>query len=261
MIEKSDQTFLFISKLPFFEGLPEADINGLFSNAEIKNYPRHTPLFHQGDHADRFFVILNGWVKLHRGTQEGEEAVVALFTRGDVFGEAALFGDSNYPFSAEAAEDARIIEIPALTLKEHAKANPELMNRVMQSMSREMHKLQMEKEHMAIMSAPQRVGCLLLQLSSGMIGKGGTFPFPYDKSLAAARLGMKAETFSRALAQLQPLGVIVKGPEIKIESFADLVEYCCSHCSEESGACQGSRRDACENTSCPGKKKSSATGD
>lgn len=260
MSGKPDRTLQFISKLPFFEGLPRADIESLLGCADLKDYARHSPLFHQGDSADRFFVILNGWVKLHRGTQEGEEAVVALFTRGDVFGEAALFGGSGYPFSAEAVEEARIIEIPASVLKERAKANPELMNRVMQSMSREMHKLQVEKEHMAIMSAPQRVGCLLLQLSSGMIGKGGTFPFPYDKSLAASRLGMKPETFSRALVQLQPLGVVVKGPEIKIESFVDLVEFCCSHCSEELGTCQGSRRDACENTSCPG-KKSTASGD
>jgi CRP-like cAMP-binding protein len=256
MLEKSHKTYQFVSHMPFFEGL--SDIEGLFSQSEIKNYHRHTPLFHQGDPADRFFVILEGWVKLHRGTQEGEEAVVALFTRGDVFGEAALFGGSGYPFSAEAVEDSRIIEIPAAVLKEHARKYPDLMGRVMQSMSCEMHKLQIEKEHMAIMSAPQRVGCLLLQLSSGMVGKGGTFPFPYDKSLAASRLGMKPETFSRALVQLQPLGVIAKGTEIKIESFADLIEFCCNHCSEESGACQGARRDFCENTGCPGKNKSAA---
>lgn len=256
MREKSDQTLKFISKLPFFDELPQADIESLLGSADVKDYARHTSLFHQGDPADRFFVILNGWIKLHRGTQEGEEAIVALFTRGDVFGEAALFGGSGYPFSAEAVEESRIIEIPAIILKERTKANPELMNRVMQSMSREMHKLQIEKEHMAIMSAPQRVGCLLLQLSSGMLGKGGTFPFPYDKSLAASRLGMKPETFSRALVQLQPLGVMVKGPEIKIESFADLIEFCCSHCSEESADCQGARREACENMSCPGKKSS-----
>jgi CRP-like cAMP-binding protein len=259
MIEDREQALQFIRKLPFFGGLPEGDLDALMHASLVKDYPRHTPLFHQGDKANRFFVILSGWIKLHRETIEGEEAVVALFTRGDVFGEAALFGGSGYPFSAEAVEDTRILEIPAQIMKDMAKQNAELMNCVIQSMSREMHKLQVEKEHMAIMSAPQRVGCLLLQLSTGMIGKGGTFPFPYDKSLAAARLGMKPETFSRALVQLQPLGVVAKGTEIKISSFTDLIDFCCSHCSEEAGACGGSRRESCESTTCPG-KKAKATG-
>lgn len=254
MIEQREQALEFVRHLPFFSGLPSEELEALLKPSFVKDYARPTHLFHQGDNADRFFIILSGWVKLHRETPDGEEAIIGLFTRGDVFGEAALFSGSGYPFSANAVEDSRIIEIPAPIMRERAKHNSDLMDRIMQSMSREMHKLQVEKEHMAIMSAPQRVGCLLLKLSTGMVGKGGTFAFPYDKSLAAARLGMKPETFSRALTQLQPLGVITKGPEIKITSFADLIDFCCSHCSEEAGACEGSRYEACANTICPNKK-------
>jgi CRP-like cAMP-binding protein len=207
----------------------------------------------QGDNADRLFVVVSGWVKLYRQTPEGDEAVVALFQAGDIFGEAAVFGGAGYPFSAQAAEEAELFEIPGAVLREQARDNHEVMARIMNSMSRELRNLQMENEHLAIMSAPQRVGCLLLQLSSGMVGKGGTFSFPYDKSLAAARLGMKAETFSRALAQLKPVGVTVSGSEIAIDSFARLVDYCCSHCSALPGECSGAR--GCDRAeTCPGKR-------
>ena len=82
-----------------------------------------------------------------------------------------------------------------------------------------------------------------------MIGTGGTFSFPYDKALAAQRLGMKPETFSRALAQLKPLGVTIKGPEIAIDSFSCLTAYCCGHCTAQPGECRGSRdRAACKKT-------------
>ena len=84
------------------------------------------------------------------------------------------------------------------------------MSQIMRIMSRELKSLEMENEHLALMSASQRVGCLLLQMSSGMLGKGGTFAFSYDKALAASRLTMKPETFSRALAQLKDVGVSVK---------------------------------------------------
>ena len=69
--------------------------------------------------------------------------------------------------------------------------------------------------------------------------------FPYDKALAAARLGMKPETFSRALAQLKPYGVTVKGTDIRIENFARLSEYSCTHCTALPGECRGSRCADC----------------
>lgn len=244
----------FINNLLIFKGLADSDLGALSKASITKDYPKNKTIFLQGDKADRLFIVLSGWIKLYRNTNEGEESIVALFTRGDVFGEAAVFGGAGYPFSAQAVEETRLIEIPAAFLRERARLNPEIMTRIMNSMSREMHKLQMENEHMAIMSAPQRVGCLLLQLSSGMLGKGGTFSFPYDKSLAAARLGMKPETFSRALAQLKDMGVMTKGPEIHIDSFHCLAEYCCGHCSAELEDCQGAARKSCCEGSCPGKK-------
>lgn len=253
MMQKETHTGQFLGNLLFFKGLPDKDMDAFVTGSALRDYAKGHPIFMQGDKAGRFFVILGGWIKLYRTTAEGAEAVVALFTRGDVFGEASVFGDTGYPFSAQAAEDTRLIEIPAALLRQRAAESPAVMARIMASMSREMNKLRIENEHMALMSAPQRVGCLLLQLSSGMIGDGGTFAFPYDKSLAAARLGMKPETFSRALSQLRPYGVTVKGAEIHIDRFHRLSAYCCGYCSAETPDCKGANRKSCHGASCPGK--------
>jgi CRP-like cAMP-binding protein len=183
-----------------------------------------------GDHANRFFIVFEGCVKLHRETPDGEESVISLLLEGDMFGEAAIFSDARFPFSAHVAENAKLFELSSENLKEKVKSNPKIMALIMKAMSKKINQLRLENEHMALMSTPQRVGCLLLELSENMQGKGGTFTFPYDKSLAAAQLGMKPETFSRALLQLKPIGVITKGAEITIDSFACLVEYSCGHC-------------------------------
>jgi len=238
MMKIENHTGQFLRGLPFFSNLPEADLEVLIKAAQIRDYNRQQGIFIRGDKAERFFIIINGWIKLHRETMEGEESVVALFTRGDVLGEAAILGGADYPFSAEAAEKSRVAEIPAAALKEVAQNNPDILRRVMASMSREMRRLQLETEHRAMMDAPQRISCMLLQLSADMIGAGGAFTFPYDKSLAAARLGMKPETFSRALAQLKSDGVTVKGSEIRIDSFSHLAELSCSHCSCAAGECK-----------------------
>jgi CRP-like cAMP-binding protein len=218
--------------------LPDDARAALRDGAVLRDYPRSTPLFNTNDAATHFLIILNGWVKLSRVTAEGEESVMGLYTRGDYYGESAICSGGQYDGTAETIEDSRIFEIPAQSLKKAAHDFPVIMTRLMAAMAREMHKLQMEYEHIAIMSAPQRVGCLLLQLSAGMAGKGGTFSFPYDKALAAARLGITPETFSRALTQLKPQGVSVKGPEVTIESFTCLSAYCCGHCSAGDTPCR-----------------------
>lgn len=234
----------FLQSLTFFSGLPDSDMKAFLNASNVRQNEKGAALFHQGDAADSFFVIISGWVKLYRNTAEGEEALVGLLTRGDVFGEAALFSGSICSLSAQAAEDTRILAIPGTVLRARAQKNPDITTRMLASLSREMQNLQRMNEQMAIMSAPQRVACLLLQLSSHMVGNGGVMVFPYDKSLAAARLGMKPETFSRALAQLRPYGVGIKGPEIRIENFARLVEYSCGHCTALPSECKGCRSAA-----------------
>lgn len=234
---------------PFFKGLAPEKLEPLLKHAEIQEYKKSHQLFHAGDKAKSFYVILQGWVKLYRLTTEGDEAVLAIFSKGDVFGEAAIFEGSVYPFSAEIAEDAKLLNIPSSALKESARQDQDVVNRIMVSMSREMDKLRLENEHLSIMTAPQRVGCLLLNFSTHIKGNGGKFTFPYDKALAAARLGMKPETFSRALSQLKPFSVTVSGSEIHIENFDALLKYVCGHCSAMNGECRGAKASEC-NSAC-----------
>jgi CRP/FNR family transcriptional regulator, dissimilatory nitrate respiration regulator len=231
----------FLKEIAFFAGLPRADLDALLAAGDVRGLRKGERLFTQGDEADRFFAVVSGWVKLFRHTPEGEEAVAAVFGRGDVFGEAALFSHGHYPASAEAAEDVQVIAFTHEALKARAEANPEIVSRMLQSLSREIVDLQRQGGQMAIMTAPQRVACLLLQMASSVPGDGGTLRFPYDKALAAAKLGIKPETFSRALGQLKDIGVTTSGAEIHVEDFARLAHYTCSHCAAQPGECKGSR--------------------
>ncbi len=233
----------YLKNHPFLTNMDENLIVEIISKSQIKEYKKKSALFIHGDNAEHFFIIIEGCVKLHRETPEGEESIVSLLIKDDVFGETALFGNAQYPFSAHIVEDAILLEIPALILKEKVQKDSNLRASLMRMMSDEMGHLWLENEHMALMSTPQRVGCLLLQISAHMQGKGGTFTFPYDKSLAASRLGMKAETFSRALGQLKPLGVKVNGSEVTIDDFESLVAYTCGHCSAMPGECR--KADCC----------------
>ncbi len=231
------ETVYFLQSLPFFQGLEQSDIQNLLAASKVKAYPKRSSIFAHGDRADRFFVIMSGWIKLYKTTMEGNESVLALFTRADSFGEAILIEGASYPHNAETVEDAKVIELPASVIKNIVTKKPELALHMMQSMTRHIQRLQLENEHLAVMNTTQRVGCFLLQLCLGKITSDGYVEFPYDKHLAATRMGMKAETFSRAIKDLQKIGVFVKNDDIFIRNMEELKALCCANCSSSPDHC------------------------
>jgi CRP-like cAMP-binding protein len=234
----------FLKALPFFAGLPEEEVATLLDEGHVRTYPKRKHLFLHQDRAEIFYIVISGCIKTYTETDDGEETILRVLIAGDTLGQASIFDGSIYPYSASVAEVAEVFEIRADILKQRAKACTELSAKIMMLMSDEIHDMQMEKEHENTMNASQRVGCMLLRLAAGMQGKGGAFTLPYDKSLAAANLGMKPETFSRALKELKELGVSVKGSEVIIDNFERLAAHSCANCSSILGSCKGDHRVA-----------------
>ena len=82
-----------------------------------------------------------------------------------------------------------------------------------------------QSEQRQVQSTAQRVGAFLLRFCPPGPGNA-TFELPFDKSLIARRLGMKAETFSRALARLRGIGVETHGATVSVDDLDRLRAYC-----------------------------------
>ena len=75
-------------------------------------------------------------------------------------------------------------------------------------------------------TASQRVAMFLLAFASECSEKGsGSVKLPYNKLLIAGRLGMKPETFSRALSELRGIGVNVSRSEVLIEDVRTVEQF------------------------------------
>ncbi len=208
-----------------FNGMPAETVHVLLGSARVVKASRGTILFVRGDPADRFYVVLEGWVKLSRETADGDEHVIGIFSRGETFAEAAIFGSGGFPVTAEVIERGRLIVIPASPLLSAIRADGGLALNILGAMSRRLRYLVTQVEQIRAKSAPQRVGQFLLRLNPTEEGSA-TIRLPYDKSLIAARLGMKPETFSRALAKLRDFGVRCEGNAVTLAAPAALQRYC-----------------------------------
>ena len=214
-----------LRRVPLFAGLDESRLGDLLRDVSVRDHPKGQLLFQQGDTADRFYVVLGGWVKIFRLTPDGDEAVMALFARGESFAEAAMFMGGQFPASAEVVEQARLLRVESRPFKNRLHAEPEIAVAMLASVSLRMHYLVGQIEQLQVRSSTQRVADFLLKLCSSEDGPT-EIALPYDKSLIASRLGMKPESFSRALARLRDLGVRTERSHVSISDTAALAEYC-----------------------------------
>lgn len=238
MMQKPENVQGWLRSHPLFAALKDSDIVALLRVSQIQEMAKGDTLFLQGDSAGNFYVVISGWIKLFRETNDGHEAIVGLHTEDDTFGEAVLYQGSTYPFGAQAIESSRVLLIPAAAIKDLIQRHSEFAAAMVQALSQRMQMLEMQSEHLAIMAAPQRIGCFLLKLCRGKPAKNAELALPYDKGIIAASLGIKLETFSRSLHQLKPAGVEVNGPKVTIADVNKLQEYVCVTCSREPEDCE-----------------------
>jgi CRP-like cAMP-binding protein len=219
------QDLEILRRVPLFAGLEEPQLDGLLGDASVRDHPKGQLLFQQGDTADCFYVVLGGWVKIFRLTPDGDQAVMGLFTVGEIFAEAAMFMGGSFPASAEVTEEARLLRIQSEPFKKRLQTEPEIAVAMLASVSRRMHYLVGQIEQLQLRSGTQRVAHFLLKQCPAQKGPA-EIVLPYDKSLIASRLGMKPESFSRALARLRDLGVRTARSHVSISDTAALAKYC-----------------------------------
>ncbi len=223
-----------VSKHSLFSAMPESLIEGFLHAAQPISVANGTTLFMQNDESEWFYFITNGWVKLFRETLDGDEAVIDMVTNGHIFGESAIIDDGIHSFGATTVEDCQLIRMPSKMLRLAVAENHSVALAMLGSMSRHRKQQTREIESLNLQNASQRIGCFLLRLCGVNDIEPISLQLPYDKSLIAARLGMKSETFSRALNKLRnDTSITVKGSNVEIPEIDALSHYACTACSSE----------------------------
>lgn len=217
----SDQDRAHIENAVFLRALPEGLRARIVSTGNQVSLAKGETLFRQGERADAFFLQLQGQVKLLRAGSGGEEAVLHVFGPGDTYAEAVMFMGGAFPASAVAVTAARILAIPAADLRERIRENAEVAFAVLASFSQHMKVLVDQVESLKMLNGEDRIVKFILKHAPSKSG-AARFDLPYEKSLIARELGMKHETFSRALNTLRLYGVSVEGRTIHVASLERL---------------------------------------
>ncbi|MEB2842857.1 helix-turn-helix domain-containing protein [Rhizobiales bacterium RZME27] len=210
-------------KTTLLTGLQGRSLQRMLDSAIVEEREGRSSVFRQGENADAFYCVLNGYVRLFRLSREGRHADVRICQPGDVFAECMIYGGGDYTFNAQTADTATLARFDLGTVRRLAEEDTNIARAVMTCLSQHlidtMHCVGSDR----LNTAPQRVADYLLERCP--IDRGpASVQLPFQKNLLAGMLGLAPEALSRAFSTLRPRGVTVRGRMIQIGDVQALRE-------------------------------------
>lgn len=105
---ESDELLLLLNAVPLFKSLSKKDLNILMNIIHNRNYIAGEYIFYQGDPGIGLYLIRDGEVLISRENEKGDKVNLAVFEKGDFFGELALVDSEKRSASAIANSDTKL---------------------------------------------------------------------------------------------------------------------------------------------------------
>lgn len=173
----------------------------ILSVIQKKIYAKNTIIFEQDDEAKGLYLITKGTVKISKISSNGKEVVLGLLGPGKTFGEGSLLGQPRQTDMASTSESCEVFYLPKQELQAVLTKHPALYQSVVSSLVRWMANLNQVIENISTPSAQDRVINYLDRLQTEQ--QTAVVQLEGKKHEIALMLGLRPETFSRALAELE----------------------------------------------------------
>jgi CRP/FNR family transcriptional regulator len=206
----------FVSNVPLFKGLPEAQIERIARIAQTRSYRRGEAVFADGDRADGFYIPMRGRGKIFKLSADGREQVLHIMGFQEPFGEVPVFAGGRFPAHAQVIEEAVLLFLPGPAFTGLIRDDPSLAMNMLALLSQRLRQFAGLVEQLSLKEAPGRLASYIMYLSDREKG-ASVVQLDIPKVLLANVLGTMPETVSRALGKMAADGVIeVEGRKITI---------------------------------------------
>ncbi len=208
-----------LSRLPLFAGLDPAQLDVVRQGMVRLALAPAEVLFTQGDPAARFFVLLDGRLKVTQVTEDGQQFIVRIVHPGELCGFAPALGRSHYPGSAEAMVESRLLAWPRARWEPLIGAAPSLAFSAIQAVGRKLDEAHIRLREMSTEEAGRRIAHLLLRLAREDAGPDRVspqppgpveIPFPLTRQDIADMSGNTLHTASRIMAAWEADGILLR---------------------------------------------------
>ncbi len=209
----------FLSKLPVFQGLSKEQLDPFFSSMQVRQFHKGEMVtFDSQEHA-KLYINYDGLFKLTKIDERGDEIVLRIVDKKSVI--SPMHFSKYYDVAADFIKNTTLFYFPQSAVAELMKTSHQFSLNIIQFLADQVQSLMISAEVLQLKTAKEKVGWYLVHAKIN-----NTFKLPYSKSLTAAYLGMKPESFSRALSELKKEGVVLDNKKILLSNGDELCAYC-----------------------------------
>lgn len=194
-------------KCPICSSQESNTIDQILTIMQKKTYAKNAMILDQTEIATGLYLIAKGAVKVSKISSLGKEIVLQILKTGDTFGEGSLLGQENQGNTITVIENCEIFYLSKRDLEPLLLKKPQLYQSVVASLIRWTQNLNSVIENINTPSAKDRVLLYLARLKKEQPHQN-ILQLDHKKHDVALMLGLRPETFSRALTELEDEGII-----------------------------------------------------
>ena len=222
---KTEQAASLLAATPLFCGLQRAELLALAEGVRPRNYPKNQFIFHQGDHGDALYVLVEGRVKVVLTSDEGNEIVLATLQPPEIFGELALIDEGARSASIQTLEPVTVLLLTRSTLLDLLRTNPAVADALLRSVGRLVRRMISQAADLVFLDLNGRVAKVLLRLidDRGDAAAPVTLDLGMTHSDLAAMVGGSRQSVNQTLRQFERRGFVeLRGRTVVVKDIAAL---------------------------------------
>jgi CRP-like cAMP-binding protein len=154
-----------LEQAPLFSVLHPNDLHTLATRFHPVRYGKGEVIFREGEPAERMFLIDTGRVKLSTASPSGQELLIGVLGRGQIFGELEVIDRGSRAMDARTMEDCRVYALDSDQFWTIIENRPALARRLLELMARRLRRADQTSQDLVFFDAPTRLARRLLQLA------------------------------------------------------------------------------------------------
>lgn len=208
-VAKLDESLL--TGLPPFCRLTRPEIREILDLASSRRYDEGKEIFNEGHDAERFFLLLDGYLRVVRSTPGGDQIIVLHISPGQLFGIAPALQRTTYPATAIAAAESLALSWPTRLWSEFTGKYDGFATESYKTLGQRLGQIQETLTEMATQAVEKRVACALLRMvnqSGRKVDDGIEIAFPVTRQNISDMTGTTLHTVSRLLSSWEKAGIV-----------------------------------------------------
>jgi CRP-like cAMP-binding protein len=183
-------------------------LRSLFT-APVRQIGPGTRLFSAGEPAHNLFFLATGMVKLTEVSITGDERIVRLYQRGEIFGESCFLQAAQL-YGATALEQSEVLQMSARRVIDQLQSRPDILQELLGEMSSRLAATNGEFQAFLSDKVVVRLGARLLALVAALESESDWLDLPHGfrHQDLAQLMGVQRETVTRAIAALRRLDLV-----------------------------------------------------